>query len=128
MYFQNSLPSAILSNSSPKASVYQCGRPRFDPWVGKFPWRRKWQPTPVLLPRKSHGRRSLVQATVHGVPKNRTRLSNFTSLHFRTSSLRDFIVLSHAKSELLSHYFLQSKATSLSTVAKENTIIFNHLV
>ena len=34
--------------------------PRFDPWVGKIPWRRKWQPTPVLLPWKSHGQRSLV--------------------------------------------------------------------
>ena len=32
----------------------------FDPWVGKIPWRRKWQPTPVLLPEKSHGQRSLV--------------------------------------------------------------------
>ena len=28
--------------------------------VGKIPWRRKWQPTPVLLPGKSHGQRSLV--------------------------------------------------------------------
>ena len=33
---------------------------RFDPWVGKIPWRRKWQPTPVFLPGKSHGQRSLV--------------------------------------------------------------------
>ena len=41
-------------------------------------WRRKWQPTPVLLPRKSHGRRSLVQATAHGVAKSWTRLSDFT--------------------------------------------------
>ena len=31
-----------------------------DPWVGKVPWRRKWQPIPVLLPRKFHGWRSLV--------------------------------------------------------------------
>ena len=29
------------------------------PWVGKIPWRRKWQPTPVFLPGKSHGQRSL---------------------------------------------------------------------
>ena len=36
------------------------GRPWFDPWVGKIPWRRKWQPTPVLLPGESHGGRSLV--------------------------------------------------------------------
>ena len=32
-----------------KSVCLQCGRPEFDPWVGKIPWRRKWQPTPVLL-------------------------------------------------------------------------------
>ena len=37
----------------------QCGRPRFDPWVGKIPWRRVWQSTPVFLPGKSHGQRTL---------------------------------------------------------------------
>ena len=33
----------------------QCRRLRFDPWVGRIPWRRKWQPTPVFLPGESHG-------------------------------------------------------------------------
>jgi len=32
----------------------RCG---FDPWVGKIPCSRKWQPTPVFLPGKSHGQR-----------------------------------------------------------------------
>ena len=32
----------------------------FNLWVGKIPWRMKWQPTPVFLPEKSHGQRSLV--------------------------------------------------------------------
>ena len=36
----------------------------FHPWVGKIPWRRKWQPTPVLLPEKSLRQWSLVG---HGV-------------------------------------------------------------
>ena len=48
---------------SGKESVCQCRRRRrswFDPWVGKIPWRRKWQPTLVFLPGKSHGQRSLV--------------------------------------------------------------------
>ena len=36
----------------------QCKRCRFDPWVGKIPWRRRWQPTPVSLPGKSHGQRN----------------------------------------------------------------------
>jgi len=31
----------------------------FDSWVGKIPWRRKWQPTPVFLPGKFHGQRNL---------------------------------------------------------------------
>ena len=35
-------------------------RPGFNPWVGKIPWRRKWQPNPVFLPGESHGQRSLV--------------------------------------------------------------------
>ena len=34
-------------------------RRRFNPWVRKIPWSRKWQPTPVFLPGKSHGERSL---------------------------------------------------------------------
>ena len=37
----------------------QCRRPRFDPWVGKIPWRRKWLPTPVFLPGEFHGQRGL---------------------------------------------------------------------
>ena len=34
-------------------------RCRFDPWVGKIPWRRVWQPAPVFLPGESHGQRYL---------------------------------------------------------------------
>ena len=37
----------------------QCRRPGFAPWVGKIPWRREWQPTPVFLPREFHGQRRL---------------------------------------------------------------------
>ena len=44
----------------------QCRRPGFDPWVGKIPWRGKWQPTPVFLPRESHGRKSLVGYSPRG--------------------------------------------------------------
>ena len=34
-------------------------RCRFNPWVGKMPWRREWEPTPVFLPGEFHGQRSL---------------------------------------------------------------------
>ena len=36
-----------------------CRRRGFDSWVGKIPWSRAWQPTPVFLPEKSHVQRSL---------------------------------------------------------------------
>ena len=47
---------------SGKEPVCQCRRHRrpVSPWVGKIPWRRKWQPTPIFLPEKSNGQRSLV--------------------------------------------------------------------
>ena len=44
---------------SGKESEWQCGRCGFKPRVRKISWRRKWQPTPVLLPGKSHGQKSL---------------------------------------------------------------------
>ena len=53
----------------------------WETWVWSLgwevPWRRKWQPTPVLLPRKSHGRRSLVS-----MGSQRVRHDWATSLHF----------------------------------------------
>ena len=39
----------------------QCRRPGFDLGVGKIPWRRKWPPTSVFLPGKSHGQSSVVR-------------------------------------------------------------------
>ena len=42
---------------SGKESTCQRRRRRFDPWVRKIPWSRKWQPTPVFLPEKSHEQR-----------------------------------------------------------------------
>ena len=47
---------------SGKESAHQCRRHRrcgFEPWVGKFPWKRKWHPTAVFLPGESHGQRRL---------------------------------------------------------------------
>ena len=44
---------------NPPANVGDTGD-TFNPWVGKIPWRRKWQPTPVFFPGPSDGQRSLV--------------------------------------------------------------------
>ena len=49
--------------ASGKELSCQCRRHKrtgFDPWVGKIPWGRVWQPTPVFLPGDFHRQRSLV--------------------------------------------------------------------
>ena len=53
-------------------------RLRFNPWVRQIPWRRKWQPTPVFLPGKSHGQRSLAGHSP-GVAKSQTRFRDSTA-------------------------------------------------
>ena len=44
-----------------KTVCLQCGRSRFDPCVRKITWKRKWLPTPVLLPGEFHEQRSLAR-------------------------------------------------------------------
>ena len=55
--------------ASGKELAYQCRRykrPRFDPRIGKIPWSRKWQPTPVFLSGKFYGQRSLASYSPQG--------------------------------------------------------------
>ena len=54
-----------VKNLPEMQEMWICG---LDPWVRRIPWRRKWQPTPVILPRKSMDRGAW-QATVNGVAK-----------------------------------------------------------
>ena len=60
--------------TSGKEPAYQCRRHKrhgFDPWVGKIPWRRAWQPVPVFLP-GSDMDRGAWRATVHRIVKSQT--------------------------------------------------------
>ena len=60
--FQGPLKILKFEDAHGKEPAYQCRRPkrlRFDPWVGKISWRRKWQPTSIFLLRQSHEQRSL---------------------------------------------------------------------
>ena len=69
MVFSGYMPSSgvvgsygLPGSASGKEPACQCRRQKrceFDSWVGKIPWRRKWQPTAIFLPRESHGQRSL---------------------------------------------------------------------
>ena len=52
--------SGVASGKKPACQCRRRKRHEFDTWVRKIPWRREWQPTPVVLPGKSHGQRSLV--------------------------------------------------------------------
>ena len=85
-----------LSGKESSCQFRRCKRPRFDTCVRKILWRRKWQPTPVFLPGKFYGQRSLAgyspwgrkelghnSATEHA----KTRLTNL-ALDLRVSWFR----------------------------------------
>ena len=57
-------------------------RRRCDPWVGKFPWTRAWQPPPVFLPGESHGQGSQGVKS-RGISKSQTQLSTQTCKHLK---------------------------------------------
>ena len=44
----------------------------FSPWFGKIPWKRKWLPTPIFLPREFHGLKSMVSHSPRGRKKSDT--------------------------------------------------------
>ena len=67
----------ILGGANGKEPACKCRRHkrcRFDPWVTKIPWRKAWWPTPIHLPRESHGQRNLVGYSPWGL-KSQTWLS-----------------------------------------------------
>ena len=68
-----------------KESACQCGRCEFDPCIEKIPWRRKWQPTPVFWPGKSHGKRSLAGCSPRGCKINGHNIATkHSTLHTHT--------------------------------------------
>ena len=77
----------------------QCGRPGFNPWVGNTPWRREWQPTPVFLPGKSHGQRSLVGCS----PRGHKELDTTEQLTISLSYNRSQFQIHHRKMWIYSH-------------------------
>ena len=67
-------PGDSVGNNSP-AKQETRRKCRFDPWVRKIPWKRKWQPILVFLPGESYGHRSLVGYSPWGC-KSETRHRN----------------------------------------------------
>ena len=75
-------------------------RPGFDPWVGKIPWRREWQPTPIFLPRKFHGQRNLAgyspwghkeSDTTEGLSHTHTHTHTYTHTAYKLNKQGDNI-------------------------------------
>ena len=73
-----------------KESACQCRRLRFHPWVGKITCRRKWQSTPVFLPRKFRGQRSLEGYSPWGLKESNTTQQLSTSY----TLLVEYVVMS----------------------------------
>ena len=61
---------AFAGGSAVKNSPCRCRRFRFNTWVRKITWKRKWQHTPVFLPGKFHGQRRLVGYSPWGCKKS----------------------------------------------------------
>ena len=62
--------------AEPQGICLQCKRPGFYPWVGKVPWKRKWQPTPLYSYLENPMDRGAWPATVHRVTKSQRGLSD----------------------------------------------------
>ena len=71
----------ITSGKEPTCQYRRCKRRGFNPRIGKIPWRGAWQPTPVFLPEKSHGQRSLVGYS----PWDRKELDTTKHAHTHTT-------------------------------------------
>ena len=83
--------SNFPGGSEDKESACNAGRRRFNPWVRKIPWWRKWQPTPVFLLGESSGQRSLVGYTVCGIPRVRHNLATKPPFYFFFTLINSFI-------------------------------------
>ena len=103
----------FLGSSNSKEFCLQCGRPGFDPWVRKIPWRRTWQPTPVFLSGEFHRQRNLVDCSPWGCKELNTteRLTHIRVAYYTMISYlkKDKDVAVANKYESWIHYCRNSK-------------------
>ena len=96
---------------------------RFDPWIRKIPWRRKWLPTQVLLPGEFHGQRSLVDSSPWGCrvrhdwvtsTLTHTHTHAFSLLLFKLFHLWPWVTLSFFSCALLTSLWIFLSTVLLS--------------
>ena len=94
----------------------QCGRPGFNPWVGKIPWRWEWLPNPVFLPREFHGERSLGGYSPWGHKESDTE-----QLTLSLSS--EIIILSDVNHRAKDKYHMLSLTSGIYKIIETNLFI-----
>ena len=104
---------------SGKESTCQCRRRRFDLWVWKIPWRKKWQPTPIFLPGKSHEQRSLMSYSPWGCKESDTTEGLSIHTQHLLSALSTLITLLYLSS---SQQFWNRALNSSNTVRRKVSV------
>ena len=72
---------------------------QFDPWVGRPPWRREWQPTPVFLPGEFYGQRSLERHSPRGCKESDMTETNMSTSTWGKRTFPNIILLAIAYSK-----------------------------
>ena len=116
--------SVVKESACRRSRRRRCG---FDSWVGEIPWRRKWQPTPVILPGKSYGQRKLAGyspwdrkkvgpnlATTQQQKFTRCKMTHFNHSKRYNSILRSFTMLFNHYWYLFSRNFDHPKGNRAS--------------
>ena len=116
----NSRLARWLRGKEPAHQCQRCRRHRFNPWVGKIPWRRKWQPTLVFLPAESHGQRSLVSYS----PWGRQELDKTEVTKHNRQRVKKHFTLSYKKTKCMNLFFpksllILSKYSIIQTLKQE---------
>ena len=106
----------------------QCRKPKrcgFDPWVGKIPCRRTWQPTVVFLPRESHGQKNLMGYSQQGcTEQDMTEATQHTRGGFHCNKVNYFSDLKLLmNSHSLFHFSEQSNFEEIQHRFIENIFI-----
>ena len=99
----------------------------FNPWVGKIPWRRKWQPTPLFLPGESQGQRSPAGSIPKGWKESDTTEHICTHTHTHTHTLMHiYFPPPHLPDQGLNPCSLHWKCRILTTGPQRSSLKYTH--
>ena len=116
--------------ASCRESACQCRRlkrQRFHPWIGKIPWRRAWQPSPVFLSGESYLHRNLLAYLVHKFAKSWTWLKQLSMHPCRHTVLnkRDKTLDYHETSKGKTNFLEMNRFVCLWCSWKYNNCVFS---